>query len=102
MFLVGFTNAVSSSVPDVISTKFGKAVALSATVEPQLGQKWHSIGWPLPPGRAYILLSPTIVKVSFGIITSVANAVPAWRWQLLQWHTHTNAGSASALYVSLP
>jgi hypothetical protein len=32
---------------------------------------------PLPPDWANILLSPTILKASFGMITSVAKAVPA-------------------------
>src|SRR5208283_1287308 len=75
-FRVGLPNEVSSSVPDGIRIMFGATPASHATAAPHSGQKRRVTGLPLPPGLVNVLLSPSIRKVSFGMNTRVAKAVP--------------------------
>jgi hypothetical protein len=75
-FRVGLMDEASSSVPEGMITMFGATPASHTTADPHSGQKRRVTGLPLPPSLVNVLLSPSTLKVSFGMNARVAKAAP--------------------------
>jgi hypothetical protein len=67
------------------------------TFEPQVGQKWNVRKRPLSPARRHVLCSPSIASSWLRGKNEVEpNSAPVRRWQAMQWHDETSAGSRQA------
>lgn len=96
MWNCGLNHDVSSSVPALMKSHIGVAVASDSTGEPHFGQNLRTTGrvespisWNSARG------SPESASEPFGTATSMENAEPDCLWQCLQWHTPMSTGSAA-------